>query len=62
MSEIQKLDNINIHGGQWLLTFQQVLNPFWNEVFKYWSELCAKQKESNQMKTFVTVVSGLTNN
>ena len=27
-SEIQKLDNINIYGGQWLLNFQQVLNPF----------------------------------
>ena len=44
MSEIQKLDNRNIYGGQWLLNFQQVLNPFWNEVFKYWPELCAKQK------------------
>ena len=49
MSEIQKLDNINIYGGQWLLNFQQVLNPFWNAVFKYWSELCAKQKiKSNE--------------
>ena len=38
ISEIQKLDNINIYGGQWLLNFQQVLNPFWNDVFKYWSQ------------------------
>ena len=58
--EVEKLTNININGGQRLFTFQQVLNLFWHEVFKYWSKLCAKEKKIKSDKdicNFLTYLS-----
>ena len=42
--EIKNLKYITVLGGEWCAKFYSKLNPFWKDVFTYWTEFCASQK------------------